>query len=253
MSNRAGHLVTTQRSLESQFSSLGRKLRQKQLRGVINHAKRQLHFQDTTQLDPKPSDLLGSLSSMKSDSESCESISDIHVDSKVESTEIERQGKDIFENLLPIQVDGASDGRSSLGSLSLDQPVIGSSNPREIPKALYHTAVTQTDKDDVFREENDSSSTTASSETNAKLGESEVGSRMRRIEQQLMGLRRLMEDDVTDSSSDEEEELDSTQVSRYVQYFSVSLSSLPLPSFPASFSPLFCVLCLSHTQSLSPL
>ena len=269
MSKRAGDLVGNQRKLESQLTSLSRKLREKQLKTVLTHARRQLNFRDEataasssiTQHDTKQTNLLGSLDLTKSDSESSDASNDVIRVDKHEAMDTEISSKEICEHALPIQVDGASNERSSLASLSLDRPVVAASNDLgERFKAPYHSTVTRTDsKDDVFRE-NSSENAAILAERRAKSSQSRLNGSMRLIQQQLASLKSLMDDDVTDSSSDEEEE--SGQVSRYVHEcgalslslsfsFSLSLSlslspslslslppslSLPLPPSPPSLS-----------------
>ncbi len=214
MSHRAGQLVSGQRDLESRFSSITRKLRQKQVRGVLGHARKQLHFQDKTTTSRgdkyhKVGDLAGSLGSTKSDSlSSVASSSDAQSD-KTEpmDTSSEREGEQrLTQHQLPIQVDGASDERSSTLSHVEDQPVAGN-NQGEGLQPLFPTV--GADKDDVFREESASLSLKSTLGHGAMERLDGIGSldgSIKCIEQQLLGLRRMIDDDVTDSSSDEEEE-----------------------------------------------
>ena len=234
MSNRVGYLVSSQRKLETKLTSLSRKLREKQLHGVLSHARRQLNFQTGSSASEgvhhKQGDLVGSLDSTttKSCSESSDaSSSDVRIDKVDNVMETEGLPKTHCEQSLPIQVDGASDHTcsSSLASLCLDQPVASSSNaPADILKAPpYHTAVVRNDsKDDVFREELVSLSSTTELRGKRGGGGSYLGGSMRRIHQQLMSLKSLVDDDITDSSSDEEE--DGNQMSKYVPRLSLSLS-----------------------------
>ena len=203
MSHRAGQLVSGQRDLESHYSNITRKLRQKQLRGVLSHARKQLHFQDkTTSCGDeyrKVGDLAGSLGSTKSDSLSSVASSDASSD-KTEPMETSESQQDVSEHQLPIQVDGASDERLSSVSHIEDQPV-PSSNEGVGLKPLYPSG-SGADKDDVFQEE----CASLSSERRPKESNSSIDGSFKCIEQQLLGLRNMMDDDATDSSSDEEEE-----------------------------------------------
>ena len=203
MSNRAGHLVSSQRDLELRFSTVSRKLREKQLRGVFSHTRKQLHFQDKTTSSDKVVDLAGSLSSTKSDSLLSVASSDVRSD-KGEPMDTAAEGQqatqDVCEQPLPIQVDGASDERISL----VEDQLIAGSNQGEGLKPAY---LTTADKDDVFREEGASLSLKSASEHHAdKESDTSSDGSMKRIQQQLVGLCSMMDDDVTDSSSDEEEE-----------------------------------------------
>lgn len=218
MSNRGGQLTSNQRQLESSFSTITRKLREKQLRGVLSHAKKQLHFQDkTTSCDKyKVGDLAGSLGSSKSDSlSSVASSSDTQSDKAEPMDAFEGKQQDVCEQALPIQVDGASDERLSLASHTEDQAVAGSNQGEELKPAYVATL----DKDDVFREESASLDGKSTLEQCAKEGDSTAAGDlddggMKCIEQQLLGLQSMMDDDVTDSSSDEEEE--TPQITRWV-------------------------------------
>lgn len=207
MSNRAGQLVSSQRDLESRFSNITRKLREKQLQGVLSHARKQLHFQDkTTSCDkyPKVGDLAGSLGSSKSDSLSSVASSYAQSD-KAEPMDTLEGHRDLSEHQLPIQVDGASDERLSLVSHVEDQPVAGSNQGAELKPPYLAGA----DKDDVFGEESASLVLKSTSEHCTKESNSISGGldgSVKCIEQQLLGLCSMMDDDVTDSSSDEEEE-----------------------------------------------
>jgi hypothetical protein len=213
MSHRAGQLVGGQRDLESRFSSITRKLRQKQVRGVVRHARKQLHFQDKTTTSSgdkyhKVGDLAGSLGSTKSDSlSSVASSSDAQSDKMEPMDTSDREGEQgLTQHQLPIQVDGASDERSSTVSHVEDQPVAGN-NQGEGLQPLYPTV--GADKDDVFREEGASLPLKSALGHGAVERVSGIGSldgSVKCIEQQLLGLCRMIDDDVTDSSSDEEEE-----------------------------------------------
>lgn len=206
MSHRAGQLVGSQRELESQFSMVTRKLRQKQLQGVQSHARRQLHFQDKTtscgDKYHKVGDLAGSLGSAKSDSLSSVASSDGQSDKTEPMDTLEGHGG-LSEHQLPIQVDGASDERLSLTSGVEDQSVAGS-NLGEGLKPLY--PIGGAEKDDVFREETASLGLKTTLERCSKERGVGLESSVKCIEQQLLGLSSMMDDDVTDSSSDEEEE-----------------------------------------------
>ena len=212
MSHRAGQLVGGQRDLEARFSNITRKLRQKQLRGVLSHVRKQLHFQDETTSSSgadkhhKVGDLAGSLGSSKSDSlSSVASSSDAQSD-KTEPMDTSEVEQGLTHHQLPIQVDGASDERSSSISRIEDQPVAGS-NQGEGLQPLYPTG--GVNKDDVFRDEGASLVLKSTLGRSAMESEDDTGcldGSVKCIEQQLLGLRRMMDDDVTDSSSDEEEE-----------------------------------------------
>lgn len=211
MSHRAGQLVSGQRDLEARFSNITRKLRQKQLRGVLGHARKQLHFQDKTTSSGgdkyhKVGDLAGLLGSTKSDSlSSVASSSDTQSD-KTEPMDTSEAEQGLTHHQLPIQVDGASDEQSSSISRVENQPIAGS-NQGEGLQRLYPTG--GADKDDVFRDEGASlvlKSTLGHSAMESNDGISSLDGSVKCIEQQLLGLRRMMDNDVTDSSSDEEEE-----------------------------------------------
>lgn len=212
MSTRAGHLVSSQRDLELQFSTLSRIVREKQMKSVHSHARKQLHFQDkstSAELDPNGSDLSRSLDSTKSDSVSSDTSNDVH-SVKLEPMDTEGPAKNLCEQPLPIQVDGASDEHLSLASLSLDQA--DTSNLGEISKEL---PVCPPDKDDVFRKGNESHLSASECHDKASGLDDNIG----RIQQQLVGLKNMLDNDVTDSSSDEEEE--SPQISRYAYMYVV--------------------------------
>ena len=214
MSNHAGQLVRSQRDLESRFSTITRKLREKQLRGVLSHARKQLHFQDkTTSCDKyKVGDLAGSLGSSKSDSLSSVASSNDARSDKAEPMDTLEGQQDVCEQALPIQVDGASDERLCLASHTEYQPIAGSNQGEELKSAYLATS----DKDDVFREENVSFDSKSTSDHCAKEsdGTGSFDGGVKCIEQQLLGLQSMMDEDVTDSSSDEEEE--APQITRWV-------------------------------------
>ena len=84
ITKRAAHLTSKQKMLEKQVSSLQRKVRQRQLRVVDSHVRKQLHFLEDTERDALTAD------------ESESSVS-----------ELPHRTESIMP--LPIQVDGASD------------------------------------------------------------------------------------------------------------------------------------------------
>ena len=197
MSNRAGQLVGNQRELELWFANVTRKLHEKQLRGVICHTQNQLHFQNQTTSSNKVANLAGSLEGSSTKVESLSSVAS-GSDKVVEHMDTEDgllASRDVCEQTLPIQVDGASDEQLNLSLHTEDQPVAASNQGEGLKPTSF---ITTADKDNVFREEGLKSS------TEQLFRENDHG--MKRIEQQLDSLRRILDDDATDSSSDEEED-----------------------------------------------